>query len=426
MIKKIMTTFLALTMVFSMSSVSFADSTTSNDTTSYGVFIGGVEITSDNASDVKGTGIIGKVSYNPNTATLTLSNATIEGTYKQNGPGPYGEHNATYFGLYANHDIEVKLIGSNKITHIIKGGEIDFTGSGTINVECPGGYYYEDCTAINCDCIYVGKGTTVNVINNKRTQVCGIKTDLVVVEGKLKITSCGTQDCDGIIKKNTACEVDITETGSIQIKASVNSSKSTFSGRSACGIYAGTKGSINNLGSLNVTTSGGKDSAALTAKEVVLVNGSTTTLCGATKAMDVTYLYPDKYITCKAGTSSSAAYAAKASAAFYQKYFKAGKKLGGKVKPTTLKSLTKAKKAMTVKWNKRPSYFVNGYQIQYSTSSKFKSGNKTVTVKGSSITSKKITKLKSKKKYYVRIRTYRVSGTTKYSSWSSKKYVTTK
>ena len=67
-----------------------------------------------------------------------------------------------------------------------------------------------------------------------------------------------------------------------------------------------------------------------------------------------------------------------------------------------------------------------GYQLQYSTSSKFK-GAKTVTITKNKTTSKKISKLKAKKKYYVRVRTYKTVGKTKYySSWSKVKSVKTK
>ncbi len=67
-----------------------------------------------------------------------------------------------------------------------------------------------------------------------------------------------------------------------------------------------------------------------------------------------------------------------------------------------------------------------GYQVQYSTSSKFKSA-KTVTVKGCKSTSKTITKLTKNKKYYVRVRTYKtVSKVNYYSGWSSVKSVTIK
>lgn len=69
---------------------------------------------------------------------------------------------------------------------------------------------------------------------------------------------------------------------------------------------------------------------------------------------------------------------------------------------------------------------VTGYQVQYSTSSKFKSA-KTVTVKGYKSTSKTITKLTKNKKYYVRVRTYKtVSKVNYYSGWSNTKSITIK
>lgn len=57
----------------------------------------------------------------------------------------------------------------------------------------------------------------------------------------------------------------------------------------------------------------------------------------------------------------------------------------------------------------------------------FKSNTKTATVTSYKTVSKKIKKLKAKKKYYVRIRTYKTVGSTNYySAWSANKYVTTK
>ncbi len=96
-----------------------------------------------------------------------------------------------------------------------------------------------------------------------------------------------------------------------------------------------------------------------------------------------------------------------------------------KPKATSISNLTAGKKKFTVKWKKLTTQ-TTGYQIQYSTSSKFKSA-KTVTVSKNKTTSKTISKLKGKKKYYVRIRTYKTVGKTKYySSWSKAKAVTTK
>lgn len=84
----------------------------------------------------------------------------------------------------------------------------------------------------------------------------------------------------------------------------------------------------------------------------------------------------------------------------------------------------KSGKKMSVSWKKVSG--ITGYQIQYSTSSKFKSA-KTVTVSSYKTTSKTFSKLKKKKKYYVRIRTYRrINGKSYYSNWSSGKSVTIK
>ena len=92
---------------------------------------------------------------------------------------------------------------------------------------------------------------------------------------------------------------------------------------------------------------------------------------------------------------------------------------------TTITSVKAQSKAFTVKWKKKSG--ITGYQIQYSTNSKFKKGNKSIKIKNAKTISKKITKLKAAKKYYVRIRTYKiVNKKTYYSNWSKKKCVTTK
>ena len=83
---------------------------------------------------------------------------------------------------------------------------------------------------------------------------------------------------------------------------------------------------------------------------------------------------------------------------------------------TTITSVKAQNKAFTVKWKKKSN--ITGYQIQYSTNSKFKKGNKSIKIKSAKTGSKKITKLKAAKKYYVRIRTYKGK---KYSKWSKVK-----
>ena len=100
-----------------------------------------------------------------------------------------------------------------------------------------------------------------------------------------------------------------------------------------------------------------------------------------------------------------------------------------KPKATSISSLKAGSKKFTVKWKKQATQ-TTGYQVQYSASSKF-SKAKTVTVGKNKTTSKSVSKLSAKKKYYVRVRTYKtvkVNGKNikLYSGWSKAKSVTTK
>ncbi len=96
-------------------------------------------------------------------------------------------------------------------------------------------------------------------------------------------------------------------------------------------------------------------------------------------------------------------------------------------KKAAISKVTPTTKAATVKWKaiktKMSKKKITGYQVQYSTSSKFKASvTKLKNVKGAAKKSVKITKLKAKKKYYFRIRTYmKVGKKTYYSKWSAKK-----
>jgi hypothetical protein len=90
--------------------------------------------------------------------------------------------------------------------------------------------------------------------------------------------------------------------------------------------------------------------------------------------------------------------------------------------PTCSSVKNTAKQAMTVKWKKNSK--ATGYEIQYSQSKTFASGNKTVTIKKASTLSTVIKKLTRKKTYYVRIRAYKTAGGTKYySAWCTAKSV---
>ena len=89
-----------------------------------------------------------------------------------------------------------------------------------------------------------------------------------------------------------------------------------------------------------------------------------------------------------------------------------------------ISSLSVKENTVTVKWKKKSK--IMGYQIQYSTDSKFKKNKKSIKIKKAKTTSKKISNLKESKKYYFRIRTYKSSNKkTRYSKWSKVKSVKT-
>ena len=95
-------------------------------------------------------------------------------------------------------------------------------------------------------------------------------------------------------------------------------------------------------------------------------------------------------------------------------------------KSTKIKSLKKSgSKKFKVKYKKITKQ-ISGYEIMYSKSSSFKSGNKTVKINSYKTTAKTI-KTGAKGTYYVKVRVFKnVDGTTFYSSWSKKKKVKVK
>ena len=90
---------------------------------------------------------------------------------------------------------------------------------------------------------------------------------------------------------------------------------------------------------------------------------------------------------------------------------------------TSISKVSAASKAFTVKWTKKSD--ATKYQVRYSTKKNMTKA-KTVNVSKSS-SSKKITKLKAKKTYYVQVRVVKtIGGKNYYSGWTTAKAVKTK
>ncbi len=101
-------------------------------------------------------------------------------------------------------------------------------------------------------------------------------------------------------------------------------------------------------------------------------------------------------------------------------------------KKTSVKKVTSpAKKKIKVRWYKRAEKMskshITGYQVKIARNKKFTKEVKSFKVKGYKKTSKVIRVKKSHKRYYVKVRTYRVVNGTKYwSKWSKTKSKTSK
>lgn len=94
-------------------------------------------------------------------------------------------------------------------------------------------------------------------------------------------------------------------------------------------------------------------------------------------------------------------------------------------KGTAISAIAAKPSGFAVKWQKNRTQ-TTGYQIQYSAGSTFKTA-KTITIYSNDTVYKAVSKLSSRKKYYVRVRTYKKIGSSVYySAWSSARAVTTK
>lgn len=96
-----------------------------------------------------------------------------------------------------------------------------------------------------------------------------------------------------------------------------------------------------------------------------------------------------------------------------------------KPKDTKIRKYEARKNSIRIAWKTRKK--VTGYQIQYSTNKKFKKKHtELITIKGKYKSSKRLKELQPDTKYYIRVRTYKITKDTKYySDWSKPKKIKT-
>ena len=112
--KKISALFLALALVVTMTpSVLFADDAQPEE---YNLYVGGVQVTSENASDILSDG--GSVVYDKDSNTLTLTDANINAEFvtRSTGESTYTEHFVGIDYGDSNEQLVIELNGRNTIT----------------------------------------------------------------------------------------------------------------------------------------------------------------------------------------------------------------------------------------------------------------------------------------------------------------------
>ncbi len=219
-----------------------------------------------------------------------------------------------------------------------------------------------------------------------------------------------------------------------------------FAGNVLKGVTAGNATTAGN-GTTDKVTTAGNGSEAVTGGNGTVVDGGSTTTSTAIASVTLskkTYTYDGKAktpaVTVKdangnviAATNYTVAYSNnKKVGTATVKVTGTGSYTGTKSatfkinpKKTSISKIQATSKGFKVTWKKQATQ-TTGYQVRYSTSSKFTSAT-TVKLSKNTTTSKSVTKLSANKKYYVQVRTYKtVGGKTFYSGWSSSVIVTTK
>ena len=165
--------------------------------TNYAIWVGGVQVTSANASNIDGNN---KVNYNAETNTLTLNGYTYEG----DGCCPPNTGN-TYGGIHASVDLKIEIVGKNSIkctntlgAGILTNNNLIISGTGELEV-------YGSIAAI-----LSWGGITINGGNINASGYNGIQAnyDLIINGGNIEANGTG-YDGKGI--SSSFCDVQIND-----------------------------------------------------------------------------------------------------------------------------------------------------------------------------------------------------------------------
>ena len=292
-LKGLLALVLSLVMVLSMVTVSTASQSSGGGSapTEYHVSVGGTKVTSANAANVLGDG---KVSYDPDTNTLTLNNFTFEDNTRRSA-------------ISSNQDLTINLIGDNSVTAsntnisgataIIVDGNLTINGTGSLTASgISEGIHADNVTIESGEVTAVGEkyGLSASNVNIKGGTVtatgdedCGIYTK----EGNITISG-GTVKATGE-KYGIFADKGSLSSGGMKVTISGGAVTANAADNGGIGIYAD-GGEIAISGDNTQVTVGG--ATGLSASTVNILENSTVTITtNATapavgKAIDATTL----------------------------------------------------------------------------------------------------------------------------------------
>lgn len=178
----VLSVLVCLCMVYALNPItSLAEGTT------YGLWVGGVEVTDENKDNITGPGISGgKASYDPTSKTLTLNNANITDIHSFDNAMGTDSAGIYYTGDYSNENLNINLIGENSICVTL----------GTSDLSCYGIYdngYSQGLTITGNGSLTVQSGDAIDYwsvgIYSHNNIIVGDDCTITATSGTAKIIS---------------------------------------------------------------------------------------------------------------------------------------------------------------------------------------------------------------------------------------------
>ncbi|MBR2280636.1 MAG: hypothetical protein IJ903_06930 [Ruminococcus sp.] len=322
------------------------------------LWVGSVKVTKENAANITGDGLSGKISYDESTSTLTLSNATI--TTSHNYINNY------YTGVYAEKNINIHLVGENTVkpedniemlySFANLRGEFKFTGGGKL-----------DCYGIQANTITITKSAKI-------TSFCsafvgsykgGIMAINLNIDGSLNADSVSLfEECPAVIAKN----ITVGSTGTLKATACNTVTISNGTPAQTKAVYINEGGSMTIDGTVSVEASGTYSGTQMNRGygiygygqcKLIIGTSGKLTASGLCKAIsDMTISLKSKNVTIKAGDDANSAKATELKKLSDQKYiFIQSKNASKKANTLTVsakKKTIKAKKLLKKKQTAKP------------------------------------------------------------------------